>query len=970
MREHTSAADAYLKALQESCPDAIIATDVEGRVVLFNPSAEELSGYSAGEIIGQPVERLFPDRETARAVMRAMRADPRGRVRNLETKLRRKDGREVPVLLSAAILRDADGRELGAVGFSKDLTERLSAEQRLREAEVRYRTLVEQLPAITYVVEFRAEGNRTVYISPQVEALLGFTPEEWLSDPELWIRRLHPEDRERVLAEVERHDALGEPLDLEYRMIARDGRVVWFHNRSVILRDEAGRPQYAQGILFDITTLKRTEEELRLANAALSDANARAVQMMVELEEARDAAEAAARVKSEFLANMSHEIRTPLNAIIGMTGLLLDTPLTPEQREYVETIRTSGDALLALINDILDFSKIEAGKMELETQPFDLWRCVEETLDLIAPKAAEKGLELAYLINPSVPPAIVGDVTRLRQVLVNLLSNAVKFTEQGEVVVTVTAQEVESEDRRSETRDGESPISGQQSRVYEIHFAVRDTGIGIAAERLEHIFDAFSQADASTTRRYGGTGLGLAISKRLVEMMGGRMWVESEPGQGSTFHFTIVAPAAPIQPHIYLHADQPYLRGRRVLIVDDNATNRRILTEQTRSWGMHPVAVASAQEALERLRTDEPFDIAILDMHMPEMDGLTLAREIRRLPGGAQLPLVMLSSLGHRPAGEEEGLFAAHLTKPVKASQLYNALVEVLEGRPVVLRERRPEVAFDREMGQRHPLRILLAEDNVVNQKVALRILERLGYRADVVANGKEVLEALQRQSYDVVLMDVQMPEMDGVEATQRIREEWPPEEQPRIVAMTAHALAGDRERLLAAGMDDYISKPVRVEELVAALQRCQPLPRAARAKAGTTLEPPPDAQPILSLDVLEEFRTAMGDEGAEMVAELVQIFLEDTPQLLERLRNALAAGDLETAQQVAHTLKGTSASLGATRLSERCAELEASLHTAQPEALRAMVSQIEAAYAQVRPALQSLLTENELAGAGKEETR
>ncbi len=682
---------------------------------------------------------------------------------------------------SAHVVRSATGKVLYYEGIIEDINARKLAEDALLEKQAQLTGLINAIPDSIWFSD-----THSVYLLSNASHAqqYGLRPEDIVGKSNLQLFGAE------TAARYEKGDAqaMASPTPTvfdDYLDNQQTGRRQYFEVIQVSIRDGAGKPIGLLGIARDITVRKEAQ---------------------MALMEAKDAAEAGNRAKADFLANMSHEIRTPMNAVIGMCDLLLDTPLDETQREFTNTISTSGESLLALINDILDFSKIDSGHLELEHVPVNINECVEGALDITVGAATSKNVELLYWIEPDVPRAVFGDSTRLRQVLVNLINNAIKFTAKGEVVVTLGQRT---------SADGQSLL----------HASVKDTGIGIPADRLDKLFQVFSQVDASTTRHYGGTGLGLAICKRLINMMGGRIWVESVLGEGSTFQFEIPCLPVPAGPNAYVHKKSIDLHGRRVLLVDDNATNLMILTKQTSRWGMQPKAASSAAQALACVDAGELFDVAILDMQMPVMDGAMLAEQLRKRVNTAHMPILLLTSMGiHGPKVADLGAVQT-LSKPAKSAVLLDTLSRLLTPlAPVAAAPATPSPASPL-LGHRHPLRLLLAEDNLVNQRVATLILKGLGYTVQIAGDGQQAVDAIAQafahaEPFEVVLMDVQMPVMDGLQATKALQELYPAALRPYVIAMTANAMEGDREACLAAGMDDYLSKPVRATALAEVLER------------------------------------------------------------------------------------------------------------------------------------------------------
>ena len=869
------------RALVETTSDWIWETDDCGVYTYVSPRIFDLLGFAPEEVIGrEPFDFMEPWAvKWAREQFRSL-AEARQPLVRLEDTFIAKDGRTVVVETNALPIIDEEGRFCGYRGVSRDVTDRKRTEDELAYERFLLTTLLENSPDYIY---FKDAKSHFLRISRELSRrfLLSHPEEaEGKTDFDFFeFRRA-----EQAAADEQEVMRSGRPIvDKEEQQVWPNGEITWVSTTKVPLRDSAGTISGTFGISRDITDRKRSEQQLQAA---------------------KEAAEAASRAKSLFLANMSHEVRTPLNAIIGMTELVLGSELSAQQRERIGVVQQSGEALLSLVDDLLDFSKIEAGRVDLEEQPFDLREMLGDAMKWLAMRAHGKGLELAYSIRPEVPQAIIGDCVRLRQVIVNLVGNAIKFTDRGEVVL----------DAAVESREG---------RNLTLRFAVSDTGIGVPETKLDRIFDAFEQADSSSTRRFGGAGLGLAISAKLAGLMGGKIWAESRVGSGSTFYFTArfavdesqtAAPALPA-----LGETNP----RRALVVDDSPTSRRIIAEMLGSWNIEAACAAGTREAVELFhnacRSGQPFDLLVADCEMPEMDGFALVEQIGREAQRRVAVLMMLTSDDQRTHVErcERMGIQAYVVKPVKQSELFEAVALAL-GLPVVADDSNLPSPAEPPC-KLPPLDILLVEDSLVNQKLAVALLERAGHRVTLAVHGREAVDAVGRGRFDLVLMDVQMPEMDGLEATQVIRAgEQASGRHIPIIAMTAHAMKGDRERCLAAGMDEYVSKPIRARQLFASMEavlghNLQPLAATPVAKV--------EDCPV-KIDWSAALEAVQNDDG--LLRIVIETFLEESPQKMAAIRQAIDEGDAASLRISAHALKGGIRYFGHCRAFELARELEA----------------------------------------------
>ncbi|MBI4772990.1 MAG: response regulator [Deltaproteobacteria bacterium] len=934
-KERNSIPDGF-KTIVEQSQDGIFQYDIiSTEFVLWNKKFADLFGIDDkehGRIVSRKtvLMRIHPDdRDKVRKAAQASLVPgcPGGEI---EYRFLDEDGSVRWMHDKWVVIRDDSSRPVAFQGIVRDNTKQKKVERALEESEKRFTELAENIQDVFFLATFE-RPRRILYLSPSFEQVWGLKREEAYKDHRKWLEAVHEEDRQKVYLTLEAFLQGRAEYNMEFRIVRPDGSIRWVWARGVRIQGEEGKTDRVAAIARDITERKKMEQALQEAKLAAETANRDLLQLNGQLEQAIAdanrmalAAEIANVAKTQFLANMSHEIRTPLNGVVGMTTLLLDTKLTPEQHDYAELIRTSSDALLGLINDILDFSKIEAGKLELDSVDFDIRVTVENLVDTLAVKASEKGLEFVCWVAPELPSLLRGDPGRLRQILVNLAGNAIKLTEKGEVFIRVGIEE-------------------ETDTHVRVRFSVFDTGIGIPEDRVSSLFQPFTQVDASTTRKYGGTGLGLAISRQLVEAMNGRIRLESAEGKGSMFWFTVNLEKQPEgrEAEIVIPED---IRGQRILVVDDNATNRKVFTGYLGSWGCVYEEAVDGKQAIEKLTEaasqKRPFGVAILDMHMPEMDGETLGKIIKGDPNLASTILVLLTSVGQRgdAARLREIGFGAYLTKPVKRSQLYDAIATAVGARSAGVTAPAPSLITRHTLAenQKGRFRILVAEDNIVNQKVALGMLGKLGYRADVVSNGAEAVEALERKSYDLVLMDVQMPEMDGFEATQTIRDPQSRVRNPRIpiIAMTAHAMEGDRERCLAAGMDDYVSKPIQPKELADAIER--------QSSGTLRLEPPepPEAPaPESEKEIFDGTSLLHRLEGDEdLCRDILMGYVEDLPIQMEKLESALRKNDMSVAVRQAHSIKGASANIGAQRLRDTALEIESAGKRGETETMLFLV--------------------------------
>jgi two-component system, sensor histidine kinase and response regulator len=899
--EVQASAHAHLSRLLNASPAVIYCRQGTGDYTptFVSDSVTRLFGCTPREYLDNPYlwrDRVHPD-DITRIDEWVDRMQENDR-RSIEYRIRRPDGGYFWVHDRQQLVRDAKGQAIEIVGSWTDITERKEAEAARERARERLDLLLSAAPVVVY--SFVATGDfAPTFVSPSIEPMLGYRAEEYMQDADFWRSHVHPEDLPEVEAKQVELFRSGEHL-AEYRFRRKDGSYIWVSDEQHLIRDKAGRPVEVVGSWSDVNARKAAELDAERAKA--------------ELEKATEAALEASEAKSVFLANMSHEIRTPMNAVIGLSHLALKTDLTPRQRDYVLKIKSSGQHLLGIINDILDFSKIEAGKLSIETIDFDLDKVLENVGNLMGEKASAKGLELIFEVEPAVSTHFRGDPLRLGQILINFCNNAVKFTEHGEVAVQVRVLE-------------DNPDSQF------VEFSVSDTGIGMSESQIERLFQAFEQADASTTRKYGGTGLGLAISKQLTELMGGKVSVKSEPGKGSTFKFTARLGKGTATPRPRLL--QSDLRGRRVLIIDDNPHARAVLANMLTNMSLVADEAASGEEALGMVRqaagAGERYEIAFIDWQMPGMNGIETGKRILGLPGIPLPPhLVMVTAYGREEVlkqAEESG-FENVLIKPVTSSILFDTAVVALgaDGERVETVQAGPSFDIDRMRGAR----ILLVEDNEINQEVAIGQLEDAEAFVDLAENGEVALHMIRDNDYDAVLMDMQMPVMDGIEATRVIRS------NPRfrglpIIAMTANAMASDRILCLEAGMNDHIAKPIDPDQLFGVLLRWIKRPdgdgRGARgggAAHGSHGRGGEAELAIQGIDVPAGLRRTGGNR--QRYATLLRKFAEQQSGTVDAIESALAIGDAGGAERAAHSLKGAAATLGANSLSEAAARTEAAI--------------------------------------------